>query len=48
MGFFVVDGLVGCFDGGVCAASKIVGLATEAMGLNTLPDRMTSTHISVA
>ena len=48
MGFSAVGGLVGCFAGGVGAASMVVGLATGAVGLNTLPDLVTSAHISMA
>ena len=48
MGLSVVGSLVDCFAGGVCVTSEVVGLATRAEGLNTLPDRMTSAHISVA
>ena len=51
MGFHVVGGLVDYFVGGVGAAFEVVGLAIGAEGLNTLntlPDRVTSAHISVA
>ena len=47
MGFSTVGGLVDCFAGEVGAASEVVGLATRVEGLNTIPDRMTSAHISV-
>ena len=48
MGSSAWGGLVVCFADGVGAASGAVGLATGAEGLNTLPERVTSAHISVA
>ena len=48
MGFSAVCGSVVCFAGGVGTAFEVVGLATGVVGLNTLPDLMTSAHIAVA
>ena len=48
MGGSAIGGLVGCFAGGAGAVSMAMGLATEAAGLNTLPNLVTSAHISVA
>ena len=42
------DGLVVCFVDGVVVASGVVGWATGAGGLYTLPECVTSAHISVA
>ena len=48
MEFSAVCGSVVCFVGGDGTAFEVVGLATGAAGLNTLPDLVTSAHISVA
>ena len=48
MEFSVVGGLVDYFTSAEEIGFELLALAIGAVGLNTLPDRVTSVHISVA